>query len=160
MKRISIIVASMLLCAAAYAQDGKSLYNKYSDRDDVTTVYISPNMFKLIGKIPDFELNDEDVNLAPIIKSLSGFFLISAETPSTVKALKADADRILSSGKYELMMETKDGDERVRIMTAGKGDNISSLVVLVSESDEIEFICIDGNISMNDLQDLIAKQMK
>ena len=50
MKQFYIIVAMLLLSISALAQDGRSLYNKYSDLADVEAVYISPAMFRLIGK--------------------------------------------------------------------------------------------------------------
>ena len=42
MKQFYIIVAMLLLSISAFAQDGRSLYNKYSDLADVEAVYISP----------------------------------------------------------------------------------------------------------------------
>ena len=77
MKQLYIIVAMLLMSISAFAQDGRSLYNKYSDYENVEAVYISPAMFRLIGKIPDVEMNDENVNLGPIIKSLSGLYILS-----------------------------------------------------------------------------------
>ena len=69
MKRICAIAAAMLLTITAFAQDGKSIYNKYSDLKGVTAVYVSPAMFRLMGKIPDINLGDGDLNLSPIITS-------------------------------------------------------------------------------------------
>ena len=51
MKKLFIIAAVMLLGTLAKAQDAKSIYNKFSDEQGVSAVYISPSMFKLIGKL-------------------------------------------------------------------------------------------------------------
>ena len=48
MKRLFIIAALLLTGIMAHAQDSKSIYNKFSDEDGVSAVYISPSMFKLI----------------------------------------------------------------------------------------------------------------
>ena len=61
MKRIIVILAALLLSISTFAQHGKNIYQKYSDAEGVTAVYISPAMFRLIGKIPDMELQDESV---------------------------------------------------------------------------------------------------
>ena len=53
MKRIIILAALLLTTIASFAQNGKSIYQKYSEAEGVSAVYISPAMFKLIGKIPD-----------------------------------------------------------------------------------------------------------
>ncbi|MBR1927742.1 MAG: DUF4252 domain-containing protein, partial [Bacteroidales bacterium] len=49
-----VLAAVVALCAIqATAQDYKSIYQKYSDDERVTGVYISPAMFKMIGKLPE-----------------------------------------------------------------------------------------------------------
>ena len=73
MKKIYIILVLLALSVTALAQNGKSLYNKYSDRPGVEAVYISPAMFRMIGKIPDVEFKDGEIDFTPIIKSMSGF---------------------------------------------------------------------------------------
>ena len=56
MKKFYILVAMLLLSVSALAQNGRSLYNKYSDHDEVEAVYISPAMFRLMGRIPDVQM--------------------------------------------------------------------------------------------------------
>ena len=94
MKKILMTAVMMVLCVAAFAQDGKSIYNKYSDKENVSAVYISPSMFKLIGNLPDISMPDEDVNLTPYIKELKGMYLIDSENASINSALLADAENL------------------------------------------------------------------
>ena len=65
MKRIAFIAVILLVSLVAQAQDYRSLYQKYSDEENVTAVYISPAMFKLIGKLPEVHINEGDVDFAP-----------------------------------------------------------------------------------------------
>ena len=58
MKRIIILFAALLLSFSAFAQNGKSIYQKYSDAENVSAVYVSPAMFRLIGRIPDMDMGD------------------------------------------------------------------------------------------------------
>ena len=46
MKRFILIALAALFGAGAFAQDGKSIYNKYSEAENVSAVYISPAMFR------------------------------------------------------------------------------------------------------------------
>ena len=55
MKRFALIIAAAVLSLSAIAQDGKSIYNKYSNEEGVSAVYSSPPMFRLIGKIPEIK---------------------------------------------------------------------------------------------------------
>ena len=71
MKKFILIALAALIGTSALAQAGKSIYNKYSEAEGVSAVYISPAMFKLMMKIPDIALEGESVNLGPIIKTLT-----------------------------------------------------------------------------------------
>ena len=157
MKQLYILVAMLMLSITAAAQDGRSLYNKYSDYDNVEAVYISPAMFRLIGKIPDMEMEGENVNLGPIIKSLSGLYILSIKEDSIAQDLADDVNRFIKKGQYELLMEAKDNGEVTRMYTVGDDFTVNSFVMLAREGDEVNFICIDGNIPRDQLEDLIAK---
>ena len=47
MKRIIIIATLLLASISAFAQSGKSIYQKYSDAENVSAVYISSAMFRM-----------------------------------------------------------------------------------------------------------------
>jgi len=160
MKKLYIALAMLLVSVAALAQDGRSLYNKYSDCENVEAVYISPAMFRLIGRIPDVELQDENVNLAPIIKSLSGLYILSISEGNVAAELAADVDRFIKKGKYELLMETKDSGEVTRMYTVGNETVVNSFVLLSHEGTEVDFICIDGTIPRDKLEEIIADAAK
>ena len=157
MKQLYILVAMLLMSISAFAQDGRSLYNKYSDFENVEAVYISPAMFRLIGKIPDVEMNDESVTLGPIIKSLSGLYILSIKEDGIAQDLADDVNRFIKKGQYELLMEAKDNGEVTRMYTVGDDFVVNSFVLLAREGAEVNFICIDGTIPRDQLEDLIAK---
>lgn len=160
MKQLYIIVAMLLVSISALAQDGRSLYNKYSDYDEVEAVYISPAMFRLIGKIPDVEMNDESVNFGPIIKSLSGLYILSIKEGGVAANLADDVNRFIKKGQYELLMEAKDSGEVTRMYTVGDDFVVNSFVLLSRDADETSFICIDGTIPRDQLEALIADAAK
>ncbi|MBQ3767233.1 MAG: DUF4252 domain-containing protein [Bacteroidales bacterium] len=157
MKKLYILVAMLLVSISALAQDGRSLYNKYSDYDNVEAVYISPAMFRLIGKIPDIQMEGENVNLAPIIKSLSGLYILTISNQDLAADLAADVNRFIQKGDYELLMEAKDNGEVTRMYTVGDERTVNSFVLLSRDGEETNFICIDGTIPRDQLEDLIAK---
>lgn len=156
MKKFIVIAAAMLLTVSAFAQDGRSIYNKYSDGKGVTSVYVSPSMFKLMRRIPDIDLGDGDVNLSPIIKSLDGLYIINAENSMIGADLKADVDKLVKKGSYELLMEAKDDGDKVEIYSVGNDKIITSFVLLALEPDESTFICFSGQIPREELEKAIA----
>ena len=108
MKKFILVAAMMITSVAAFAQSGKSIYQKYSDCEKVSAVYISPAMFKLIGQIPDLEIEDESVDLTPVIKTLKGLYLINSENPDIRESVVRDVERFVDSADYELLMEVKE----------------------------------------------------
>ena len=157
MKKLYILVAMLLVSISALAQDGRSLYNKYSDYDNVEAVYISPAMFRLIGKIPDVQMEGENVNFGPIIKSLSGLYILNISDEGLAADLSSDVNRFIKKGDYELLMEAKDNGEVTRMYTVGDDRIVNSFVLLSRDASETSFICIDGTIPRDQLEDLIAK---
>ena len=157
MKKLYILVAMLILSVTAYAQDGRSIYNKYSDLANVEAVYISPAMFRLIGKIPDMPVEEGSVNLGPIIKTLSGLYILSIKEDQVAQNLADDVNRFISRGQYELLMEAKDNGEVMRMYTVGDDSIVNSFVMLAREANEVNFICLDGTIPRDQLESLIAE---
>lgn len=159
MKRILILFAALLLSYSAFAQSGKSIYQKYSDADQLSAVYISPAMFRLIGRIPDLETGDNKVNLTPVIRSLTGMYILNSENASINEQLRSDAERFIKNGRYELLMEVKDHGETVRMYTVGSEKIIEGFVMLAAEPDQVTFICLDGEMPRDQFEGLVAEQM-
>ena len=163
MKRIYAIAVMLLIAAGAYAQSGKSLYNKYSDSNGVSAVYISPAMFRMIGQLPnlDVEASDgEKVDIAPLIRSFEGFYLLNVSDKAQAAELKQEVQTMIKAGRFEVLVEAKDSGSTMRIYTAGNDKNISSLVMLAQEGDSVQFICLEGSMNRKDFETLMAKSIK
>jgi len=160
MKKIAAFVAAMfLLTAGAWAQDGKGIYNKYSDNEEVSAVYISSSMFKLMGnKMPNMDLGEgSSMNLGSIIKNLNSMYLLDCEDPDLCKEIKSDVSKFITKYDFELLMEIKDKGEVVRIYTTGNEKTVTQFIMTASEYDAFTFICLDGTMSRADLEKAIAK---
>ena len=157
MRYLATLAASVLLSVTAFAQSGNTIYNKYAGQKRVESVYISPAMFRMMGKLPELEIDDKDVNLAPVVKTMNGMYLVECENRELCPKLKNDVEKFVSSGKYELMMEIREEDETVRIYTTGNEEEISSFVFFVIEDDECTFICFDGRIPRFSFERLLTK---
>ncbi|MBO4434428.1 MAG: DUF4252 domain-containing protein [Bacteroidales bacterium] len=159
MKRTVIIAALLLTSISLFAQSGRSFYQKYSDEPGVTAVYISPAMFRMIGSIPDISTGDGEVNLAPIISSLNGMYILSSENPSLSDKIYKDVSKALNTGNYELLMEAKEEGEKVQIFTAGDAATVTSFIMVANEGAELTFIWIDGKMERNQLENLLSDKI-
>lgn len=158
MKKILLALTALLLATTALAQSPKAIYSKYSDEKGVSAVYISHAMFKLIGKVSNLEMGDGNVDIAPIIKDLTGMYIISIEKNSAAgDKLYKDVNNYVRTSAYELLMEAKDDGEVMRMYTVGDSKTIKSFVMLAMEPDEVTFIGFEGIIPREKLEDAIAK---
>lgn len=161
MKRIAAIVAVMLmLTAGVQAQDSKGIYNKYSDNDEVSAVYISQSMFKLIGRIPDLDMGDESLNLGPLIKNLNYMYILDCEDEDICAQIRSDVSKYIEKGKFDMLMEIKDKGEVVRIYTSGGEKTVKVFMLTASQEDAITVICLDGDMNRADLERAIANASK
>ena len=150
----------LLVAVGAFAQEGKKLYNKYSDQEGVSAVYISPAMFKLVGQLPDINVdmaNGEKMDVAPLVRSFSGFYMLSFEQKSAASAeLYKEVTAMVNKGNFELLMEVKDSGSTIRMYTLGDEKTVSSFVCIINEDDEAMFFSLEGSMDRSDLEKLIA----
>jgi hypothetical protein len=98
MKKAIIIAAVMMMAVTSFAQSGKSIYNKYSDSEGISAVYISPAMFRMMGTIPSMDIEGYDVEIGSIVQSLTGMYILNSENKKINDALKADVEKFISKG--------------------------------------------------------------
>ena len=150
----------LLIAVGAFAQEGKRLYNKYSDQEGVSAVYISPAMFKLMGQLPDINVETADgkkMDMAPLVRSFSGFYMLSFEKKSAASAeLYKEVTSMVNKGNFELLMEVKDDGSTVRMYTLGDEKVVNSFVCIINEEDETMFFSLEGSMNRSDLEKLIS----
>lgn len=157
MKKLFALLTAALLSTAAFAQSGKSVYMKYSDANDVSAVYISPAMFKMMGKLPDMKMDDKDINLSSIVKTMSGLYIIDSENAGINNSIRKDVEKFITRGDYEIMMEAKDNGESMRIYTMGDEKVVRSFVLLAYEENECSFICLEGEMPREALEKILSE---
>lgn len=163
MKRIIAAAVMIIMATAAYAQEGRSIYNRYSGGEGVSAVYISPAMFKLIGNLPDLDVevgDDESVNIAPLIRTFQGFYMLDISDASVKESLMKDVRAMIGKGRYELLMEVKEDGEDLHIYTAGDDKIVESFVFIASDGGDVQFICIDGAMNRSDIEEIIGKAVR
>ena len=160
MKKIMIMAVMLLMAVGAYAQEGKRLYNKYSDMDGVSAVYISPTMFRLMGQLPDLDVEMSDgqkMDIAPLVRSFSGFYMLSFEQKSAASAeLYKEVTAMVNKSNFELLMEVKEDGSTIRMYTLGDEKVVNSFVCIINEDDQTMFFCLEGTMNRSELEKLMA----
>lgn len=158
MKKI-IIIAAILLSAAvsAQAQDINSIYNRYSGKEGVSSVYISPAMFNLMKDLPDVHVSSGDVDFSGIIKTFKGMYILEIENKPKASALSSEIRSAVDNGKYQLLMEAAEENESMQIYIASEGEIVTDLIMLATEKDSVSVIAISAEMTYADLQKLISE---
>lgn len=156
MKRALLTIMIALAALTASAQNYKSLYQKYSDDERVTAVYISPAMFKMIGKLPEVRIEDNGLDLAPMIKSMTGFYMLQTEDKDLAEKISKDIFKVVGANKYETLMEVKEKGQRINILSLGDKDILKSLLLTVFDGGESMFIGIDGLMKREEVEDAVS----
>lgn len=131
MKRIIIILAILV---APIATSGQSLFDKYEDKEEVTSVVLTKKVFSMLAGLK-IEADDADAQEAlDLVANVTGLKVLTTGDPSTSAAMKADVQKHLRSSNLEELMRIKDGDQTVKFyVKEGKDENhVKELLMFVT----------------------------
>jgi hypothetical protein len=136
-----------LLCTkAGFAQD--KLFEKYADMDNVTSIYISRAMFRMMPEV-------KGVNLASLIKKMESLQLINCEKAEQISLMRKDFSQL--SGRMEELMRIRNGKTCVTFYSGMKGDRVKELLMLADADSSFTVIQLTGNFTLKDIQELTDK---
>lgn len=165
MKKYILIVVMALLPLAGFSQ---SVFDKFEDLDDVTTVIVNKSMFNLLSKM-DIETNDPEAQeFISIVNSLKSLKVFTTENKKIGDDMKSSVNSYLSSSKMEELMRIKDKDANVKFyIKEGKdSDHVSELLMFVTGMKNVEangqrfetvILSLTGDIDLNNISSLTNK---
>lgn len=139
-----------LLCLTASAQVKE--FEKYADTKNVTYVYISKYMIGMVGKMA----NMPGVDVSSLSNKLSAIQIITSDDWDAGKKLKKEVQGILSSGKYEKLMQINDDDSKVNIYHS-EGKQQSAVVMVTDGDGTVTVIVFSGKFNMDDVMKMTKK---
>jgi len=169
MRKIILSILVIALSLSSYAQNN-SIFDKFEDYDDVTTVVVTQKAFQMLKKISnDSEEGKEFNNLVSGLKNLKVF---TTEDVKIASEMQNTFDKYLSKAKLSELMRVKDKDANVKIyVREGKDDDhVSEFLMLVNEvnaakkhngdhgNPEVVIISLTGDIDLNNISKL-TKEM-
>lgn len=152
MKRIYIITLFFSLCSLfTYAQD--SFFDKFADMEGVTSVYISKAMLSMMPN-----MQTEGVNIGEVASKLDNIQILSCEKPDIITKLKKETAFISPKNGYEELMRINDEGEKTIIYLKRDKSGKKEFVLLNNEKDEFTIIVITGNLTLQEIQEIINKK--
>lgn len=144
----SVFIGILLFAYIAGIYGQSSMYDKFSNHKDITSVYVSK---ALLSMIPD--ISTKGANLEGLSKKLDQIEIYTGNTEVAIKLMKSEFESIKKNKAYEVLMQVKDGDEEVFFYAQkGANDKFKDLIMFTSELSECTIIHIVGNFTAEDIQ--------
>ncbi|MBQ5911766.1 MAG: DUF4252 domain-containing protein [Bacteroidaceae bacterium] len=158
MKKIitNILLAIMLMMTSINAQAQKNPFDKFSDYEDVTYIFISEAMLKLVGTTAIPSIDGIDIN--EIGSKLKSIQIITSEK-HTKNSLKSEAMSIIKKESYEKLIQVSEKDNKVDIYF--KDGKKNSIIVMVNdEKDDTVLIVFSGEFGMANIAKMLEGRKK
>lgn len=158
MKKIMIktILCAVMALTTLNANAQVKAFEKYSDMNGITYVYISKAMLSAISgrlnKMPSMPNVDAQV----LVNKLSAIQLIHAEKNDMRAKLKSEVQGIVKKDKYELLMQVKEDGNKADIYQ-NIGPQQSAVVMLAEEKDGVTAIVFSGKFTTEDVMKMVKK---
>lgn len=152
----NILLAIMLMMTSINAQAQKNPFDKFSDYEDVTYIFISEAMLKLVGTTAIPRIDGIDIN--EIGSKLKSIQIITSEK-CTKNSLKSEAMSIIKKESYEKLIQVSEKDNKVDIYF--KDGKKNSIIVMVNdEKDDTVLIVFSGEFGMANIAKMLEGRKK
>jgi len=158
--KITVLMAVVLPIMAFAQSPADVLFDKYSQKDGFTSVYITQAMFSLFA---DMDTEGDEEGFIDLVKNLTCIKIISVEdTTGELNKTVNFYDEIMKNfpkQKYEELMVVKKDNQDIKFLIRKDGKIINELLMIVGGSEENALISIQGNIDLKTISKL-SKAMK
>ena len=167
MKKFILAIA---IAAAPVLGFSQSAFDKYEDLDNVSTIVVSKNLFKLMCKIETNEPEHQD--FCDLAKNLTGLKVFMTEDSGIGSQISSDVKRYLKGSSLEELMRVKDKDANVKfyVKYGEDEDHVNELLMFVSGIKDVEvdmngedrkietvLLTLTGDIDLNKINALTKK---
>ena len=136
MKKLILILAIVISPMMSF---GQSIFDKFEDLDEVTSIVVNQKMFSMIAQI-DVDLDDpESQEYLEMVKKITGLKVFTTGDEKVSADMKSTVTKYLNSSNLEELMRIKDGDQTVKFyVKEGKDENhVKELLMFVSGLKEM-----------------------
>jgi len=151
-----LILVLVLLSNTLFAQ---SVFDKFDNQDDISTVIVNKKMFALLSK---FETNDkESQQYLTLIKKLDDLKVFATSSEKKSNEMKDTANKyVKKNGLLELMQINEKGKNvKIYVKSGSTDSNVKELLMFIegSEKEESVLMSLTGNFDLEELSSLTDK---
>lgn len=152
MKTNRLFLAGVLLLLPLLCQ-AQGLFAKYSDMNNVSSVYISKAMIEM-----NPELYTKDVNVGKLAKQLELVQILSTMDNGIKREMRRDIESVVRAQKYELLMKQKSIVSRMAFYVKRKGETVQDLIMVVDGAATLKYVRLVGDMTIKDIQNIMKSQ--
>ena len=157
MKKIIFIIALSILPFTNYAQ--VSFFDKFEDMDDVTSVIVNKEAFKMLSK---FKGNSPEAkSYVEMVQDLESLKVFTTESSAIANQMEDVVSKYLKTSKLVELMRIKDKGANVKIyIRPGKDDShVSELLMFVNDltnksNKQAVVLSLTGEIDLNKVSEI------
>ena len=161
MKKVILLIA---LIAAPVLSYGQSIFDQLEDMDEVSSVVVSKEAFKILSKFDAKSLQDnEAMEVFKMVQDLDELKAFSTNDASVAAKMESMVKSEVKKQKLVELMRVKDGDSRVLIYvkSSKNSDFVSEVLMFIKGIDqktdgmsEAVVVSLTGNIDINKMSQL------
>jgi len=161
MKKIAIIIALVLAPMLVSAQNA---FDSFEDENDVTSVVVTKNMFKLLSKMDLDSTDPEAKEYLAMVDNLDNIKIFTTENVEVAKRMDASVAKYVASSKgLGELMRVKDDGKNIKFYSKdGKNENFVSELLMHLNGDidgkkMTVIMSITGNIDLKQISKLTSE---
>lgn len=129
-----------------------NLFDKLSDRDDVSVVYISKALLSMVPDVGASMTGGADIK--SILNKMEQLEIYSSENKEIANMIRKEVTTLTNTKKYDKLMTVKDKSDKVTFFANKENDVFKDLIMFVDNEGECTLIRIIGTFTAKDIQDI------
>lgn len=152
MTRLLLTVIISLAANTIFAQ---TLFDKFTDHEDVKTVIVNKKMFEMMSKVKVDTKDAEAQKYFDLIKNLDNLKVFITTNTKVSSEMKTSADKYLqTAGLNELMQVNQNGKNvRIHAKPSTKEAHVKELFMFI-EGKETVLLSLTGDFNLNEISTL------
>lgn len=158
----NIFLSILFLLSSTFAFS-QSEFDKYEDKDDVTTVIVNKKMFEMMSKVKVDTQDKEIQQYMNLLKKLENLKVFTTDNTKVASEMKATIMNYLKKNPLEELMRINDDGKKVNIyVKSGASENIiKELLMFIdspsSKDNQAVILSLTGNFNLDEISALTEK---
>lgn len=156
LKKIAVVVLVLVVSNTFFAQ---SVFDKFDNQDDITTIIVNKKMFSLMSKINAKDKEGEQ--FLALVKKLDNLKVFMTASDKKSDEMKLTADKFVKSERLEELMRINEKGKNVKIFvkSGNKESQIKELMMFIEGTgkEQSVLMSLTGNFDLDELAVLTDK---